>query len=59
MFDTPANFPPMGFQLGAIYLRRGWTGSVKLTDWNAPVDGVERVDLNALFSQRCVLESAS
>lgn len=39
MVDTPKNFPPMGFQLGALYLQRQWTGPVTLTDWTAPVDG--------------------
>jgi len=34
MMDTPADFPPMGFQLGAVQLSRGWTGPVTLTDWN-------------------------
>ncbi len=32
MVDTPATFPPLGFQLGAIYLARGWKGAVTLTD---------------------------
>lgn len=35
-FDTPKNFPPMGFQLGAVCLSRGWTGPVTLTDYNMP-----------------------
>jgi hypothetical protein len=35
-FETPKNFPPMGFQLGAVCLSRGWTGPVTLTDYNMP-----------------------
>jgi len=34
MMETPANFPPMGFQFGAVHLSRGWTSPVTLTDWN-------------------------
>ena len=42
LVDTPKNFPPSGFQLGAVHLHRGWTGPVTLTDWTAPVDGDAR-----------------
>lgn len=41
MCDTPQNFPPLGFQLGAVHLHRGWTGPVTLTDWTAPVKPVD------------------
>jgi hypothetical protein len=33
MIDTPATFPPMGFQLGVVHLARQWVGPVQLTDW--------------------------
>jgi hypothetical protein len=33
LLDTPKSFPQSGFQLGAVYLRRRWTGPVILTDW--------------------------
>ncbi|MEN9632053.1 MAG: hypothetical protein RL077_457 [Verrucomicrobiota bacterium] len=35
LVDTPKNFPPSGFQLGAVHLQRGWTGPVTLTDWTS------------------------
>ena len=35
LVDTPKNFPPSGFQLGAVHLHRGWTGPVTLTDWTS------------------------
>lgn len=37
--DTPAIFPPMGFQLGAVHLQRDWKGKVTLTDWTAARPG--------------------
>lgn len=30
LVDTPATFPPSGFQLGAVRLSRGWTGDIAL-----------------------------
>lgn len=41
IFDTPRSFPQLGFQLGAVFLARGWTGPITLTDWTPaePVDG--------------------
>jgi hypothetical protein len=27
----PSEFPKSGFQLGAVYLRRGWQGAIKLS----------------------------
>ncbi len=33
LVDMPRTFPPLGFQLGAAHLARGWTGPVTLTDW--------------------------
>lgn len=30
LVDTPASFPPLGFQLGAVHLARGWRGRVML-----------------------------
>lgn len=35
LVDMPPSFPQSGFQLGAVYLKRGWTGPVKLTDWTS------------------------
>lgn len=32
LVEMPKGFPPSGFQLGAVYLRRGWTGGISLTD---------------------------
>jgi hypothetical protein len=32
LLDTPAAFPPLGFQLGAVHLARGPSSVVKLTD---------------------------
>ena len=31
MVNTPKEFPPIGFQLGAIHLQRKWKGDIKLT----------------------------
>lgn len=39
MVDTPATFPPLGFQLGAVHLSRGWKGPVTLTDVRCSVSG--------------------
>lgn len=36
LLEMPKTFPQSGFQLGAIYLRRGWTGEIKLTDLSDP-----------------------
>ena len=30
LVDTPKEFPQMGFQLGAVYVRRGWRGKAKI-----------------------------
>jgi hypothetical protein len=35
LLDLPPSFPPMGFQLGAVHLSRGWTQAITLTDWTA------------------------
>jgi hypothetical protein len=32
LLEMPEEFPPSGFQLGAVYLARGWSGPVALTD---------------------------
>lgn len=29
--DTPKNFPPSGFQYGAVWFRRGWEGDIALS----------------------------
>lgn len=34
--DTPSNFPPSGFQYGAVHFKRGWTGEIKLSFDNVP-----------------------
>jgi hypothetical protein len=39
LLDLPPSFPPMGFQLGAVHLSRGWTQAITLTDWI--VDGTK------------------
>ena len=33
LLDTPSEFPPLGFQLGAVWLKKGYKGSIELTDW--------------------------
>lgn len=38
LVDTPTNFPPLGFQLGAIYLQRSYLGPILLTDLRKPDD---------------------
>ena len=35
LLDLPSSFPPMGFQLGAVHLCRGWIQAITLTDWTA------------------------
>jgi hypothetical protein len=39
LVDMPASFPQSGFQLGAVYYQRGWTGPITFTDFTskAPV----------------------
>jgi hypothetical protein len=32
LFDTPDNFPPLGFQIGMVHLQRGYSGDIKLTE---------------------------
>lgn len=32
LFDTPRNFPPLGFQVGVVYLKKGYIGDIKLTE---------------------------
>jgi hypothetical protein len=32
LVDMPPTFPQSGFQLGAVYLSRGWTGAIKLSE---------------------------
>ncbi len=32
LVEMPPEFPQSGFQLGAVYVARGWTGMVQLTD---------------------------
>ena len=29
--ETPKNFPPSGFQYGAVHFQRGWAGNIKLS----------------------------
>lgn len=36
LVDMPDSFPQSGFQLGAVYVARGWTGPVTITDFTAP-----------------------
>jgi hypothetical protein len=31
LVDTPKEFPPLGFQLGAVHLAHGWRGPIRLT----------------------------
>jgi hypothetical protein len=38
LLDTPKSFPQPGFQLGAAYLRRRWTGPITLTDWTIGIE---------------------
>ena len=33
LVDMPASFPQSGFQLGAVYLSRGYSGPIHLTDF--------------------------
>lgn len=37
--DTPKNFPPSGFQYGAVHFRKGWKGDIKLTLDEKPQQG--------------------
>lgn len=30
-FETPPQFPPSGFQFGAVHFKKGWTGDVRLS----------------------------
>ena len=30
LVETPRTFPPLGFQLGAVHLQRGWRGRIRL-----------------------------
>lgn len=32
LVDMPSSFPQSGFQLGAVYIARGWTGEIKLSN---------------------------
>lgn len=32
LVDMPRSFPQSGFQLGAVYVRRGWTGPITLSE---------------------------
>lgn len=32
IFDTPRNFPPLGFQVGVIYLKKGYIGDIKFSE---------------------------
>jgi hypothetical protein len=38
LVEMPKNFPPSGFQLGAVYIKRGWTGKITLTDLSARLE---------------------
>lgn len=35
LVDMPASFPQSGFQLGAVYVARGWKGKITLTDFTS------------------------
>lgn len=35
LVDMPATFPQSGFQLGAMYWQRGWTGPLTVTDFTS------------------------
>ena len=37
LVDMPASFPQSGFQLGAVYVARGWKGKITLTDFTGAV----------------------
>ena len=37
--DTPRNFPPSGFQYGAIHFQRGWKGDIKMSFDENPIQG--------------------
>lgn len=32
LFDTPKSFPPLGFQVGMVYLKKGYVGDIKCAD---------------------------
>lgn len=34
IFDTPKNFPQSGFQVGMVYLKKGYKGQIKFTRLN-------------------------
>jgi hypothetical protein len=34
LIDMPVTFPPSGFQLGAVYVARGWAGPVQVSELN-------------------------
>ena len=40
--DMPASFPQSGFQLGAVYWQRGWTGPVTFTDFTSKTPAAPR-----------------
>lgn len=33
IFDTPNNFPPLGFQVGIVHLKKYHQGDIKFTQW--------------------------
>jgi hypothetical protein len=37
LVDMPKTFPQSGFQLGAVYIARGWTGDIKLSNLSTKI----------------------
>ena len=40
LIDTPPEFPATGFQLGMMYIRKGWYGPLFIEQLGNPVNGV-------------------
>ncbi len=40
MVDEPDNFPKFGFQVGVVYLKKGWNGDIKLSRFAKSQKGV-------------------
>lgn len=39
LVEMPKSFPASGFQLGAVYIRRGWRGKIQLTNLSEESEG--------------------
>lgn len=55
LVEMPKTFPQTDSQLGAIYVRRGWLGHVKVTDLSDEMDGISSPGLILKRSSRVAL----